>query len=269
MRLFNPLQPPAIQSNMLDAHYQYREFMPCKALLPYVACYWTVDFQASDRHYTHRIIPDGCIDIIFDLKAPSNANAAFAVGLMTSYETIELSASCSLFGIRFFAESASRFIKCSASELAGYQANLDDLWGKEGSSFMDEVRSSNSISEAIERVESVLLKACLQPKTESDPLLQSSLKYMYASKGTMSVRDLAETVCYSERNLSRIYEKELGVSPKKLLDIIRFQYILQGLHHSPSARQAEFAVNYGFYDQSHFIHKFKRLYGLPPKQVFK
>lgn len=101
MRAYLPLQPPAIQRELIHADYRYREFMPSKALAPYVACYWSVDSDATVTNHLHRVIPDGCADIIFDLRAPSPSKGAFVAGVMTAFETRTLTSRYSLFGIRF------------------------------------------------------------------------------------------------------------------------------------------------------------------------
>nr|WP_235949433.1 helix-turn-helix domain-containing protein [Paenibacillus glycinis] len=63
--------------------------------------------------------------------------------------------------------------------------------------------------------------------------------------------------------------KELGVGPKKLLDIVRFQYVLQRLHQGPAIPLTDLALAYGYSDQPHFSADFKRFYGLSPKQAFQ
>ncbi|MFJ7725275.1 DUF6597 domain-containing transcriptional factor [Neobacillus sp. NPDC097160] len=86
MRLFRPLQPPILQPEPFHSNYRYQEFLPSKILQPFIACYWTVEFHTSDTNKLHRIVPDGCVDIIFDLKALSSSKGAFVTELMTEYE---------------------------------------------------------------------------------------------------------------------------------------------------------------------------------------
>ncbi|USG64364.1 helix-turn-helix transcriptional regulator [Brevibacillus ruminantium] len=268
MRVYLPLQPPALQNETSDSHYRYREFLPSNELESYVACYWTLDANVSERNHLHRIIPDGCVDIIFDLNASSSTNAAFAVGLMTTYETINLTVNQSLFGIRFFSDTARRLIRYPVSELMSYHVFLEEIWGSEGKFIAEEVTSANNRSEMIERVETLLIRLLLQNESNSDQLLQSSMKYMYASQGTISVRMLSEKLGYSERKVRRTFQKELGISPKELLDILRFQYMLREMKKGVPSRLTDLALNYGFYDQPHFNRNFKRFYGLTPGQVF-
>ncbi|MDQ8733927.1 helix-turn-helix transcriptional regulator [Paenibacillus sp. LHD-38] len=268
MQVYLTLQPPTLQSELLDSNYQYREFLPSKGLEPYVACYWTVDSYASDNNKLHRIIPDGCVDIIFDLRALSLSKGAIVAGLMTTFETINLTTNYSLFGIRFFSDKVRQFLRYPVSELTGYNVFLEDIWGREAELIVDEVQSANGVSEMMERVELKLLKVLLNNETQSDQLLQSSMHYMIASQGMISIRNLAEKLSYSERNVRRTFQKELGVSPKELLGIIRFQCLLQELNKGTLSHFTDIAVKYGYYDQPHFIHNFKRFYGLTPNQVF-
>ncbi|OPA80965.1 hypothetical protein BVG16_01045 [Paenibacillus selenitireducens] len=64
-----------------------------------------------DHGKLHRVIPDGCVDIIFDLRSTSFSQGAFVTGLMTSFETMSLTRNYSLFGIRFFADQVRQFIE--------------------------------------------------------------------------------------------------------------------------------------------------------------
>ncbi|MCD9026405.1 helix-turn-helix transcriptional regulator [Cohnella silvisoli] len=269
MGIYLPLQPPLLQNELQDSDYRYREFLPSKGLESHVACYWTVEFNLSDNSKLHRIIPDGCVDIIFDLRASSFSKGAFVAGLMTTFETINLTRNYSLFGIRFFSDKARRFLRYPVSEMIGYRVFLEDLWGKEVEFIMEEVQTANEVSEIIEQVEHLLLKQLFRSESQSDQLLQWSMQYMYASQGMLTVRALAEELSYSERHVRRIFQKELGVGPKELLGIIQFQSLLQELYMDTSSLFTDMAVKYGYYDQPHFIHNFKRFYGLAPKQVFK
>jgi AraC-like DNA-binding protein len=269
MRLFRPLQPPILQHGLLDSNYRYREYLPSKSLEPYIACYWTVEFNASHTDKLHRIIPDGCVDIIFDLKASSLSKGAFATGLMTQFEVITLSQNCSLFGIRFFIDSAHLFFTYPVSEFIGNHVFLEDIWGNDSAYLVEDILSSTRISEIIEKVESRLLKFLLLNETKTDDLLETSMQYMFFHKGMISIRTLSEELSYSERHLRRRFQKELGVSPKELLSIIRFQSLLQELYLKPQFHFSDVSLKYGYYDQPHFIKSFKYLYGISPSKIFK
>ncbi|KIV56342.1 hypothetical protein AM501_31130 [Aneurinibacillus migulanus] len=269
MRLYRPLQPPKLQHEVLDSNYRYREYFPSKGLESYVACYWTIDFHAMDTNKLNRIIPDGCVDIIFDLRSPSYSKVAFVAGLMTKFEIINLSQNHFLFGIRFFSETVHYFLRNPVSSFIGNRVFLEDIWGNEAIFMVEEIIAATEISEIIEKVELKLIKCLLLNEVNADGLLQKSMQYIYDHQGIISVGSLAEKLSYSERNIRRTFQKELGVSPKELISIIRFQNLLQELNNSFPSRFTDITVKYGYYDQSHLIKNFKCFYGMLPTQIFK
>ncbi|SFL69547.1 Helix-turn-helix domain-containing protein [Gracilibacillus orientalis] len=269
MQFYVPLQPPILQKELLDSNYQYQEYLPNKNLESYVACYWTVNFHSSEQNKLHRIIPDGCADIIFDLRSSSFSKGAFVVGLMTEFESINLTQKCSLFGIRFYSDTVHHFLRHPVSEFIENHVFLEDIWGREATFITEEIISSNGISRIIEKVELKLMKFLQLSKSKPNYLLQTGLQYIYANNGVISIRSLAEKLHYSERNIRRTFHKELGVSPKELSGIIRFQSVLQELYNSNQYRFTNVAAKYGYSDQSHFINHFKRYYGISPNEILK
>ncbi|UFU01468.1 helix-turn-helix domain-containing protein [Radiobacillus kanasensis] len=133
---------------------------------------------------------------------------------------------------------------------------------------MEEIAAATGISDRIERVELKLKEFLLLNELQTDCLLQTGMRYMYDNQGMLLIRSLAEKLSYSERNIRRTFQKELGVSPKELLDIIRFQSLLRELYYSTQSSFIDIAAKYGYYDQSHFIKSFKRYYGMSPNRVF-
>lgn len=269
MRRFRPLQPPILQQDILHANYRYREYAPCKSLEKEIACYWTVDFLATDVQQWHRVIPDGCVDIIFDLRAPTLPKAAFVTGLMASYEIMKLSQPQSLFGIRFYSETVHRFLRNPVSSLMGYEPTLEDLWGDEALLLAEEILASPGVSSIKEKVETKLKQLARMNESKPDGLLQTGMQYMYAYRGNLSVRSLAEKLSYSERNVRRTFQNELGISPKELLGIIQFQSMLQEMYGANQLGFTELAMKYGYYDQPHFIKSFKHYYGMLPSELRK
>ncbi|CAG7633375.1 DUF6597 domain-containing transcriptional factor [Paenibacillus allorhizosphaerae] len=272
MRLYRPLQPPIIQQNIMDSNYKYNEYLPSSSLMRYVACYWTVDIRASDTSVEHRVIPDGCLDIIFDLRPSSVSSAAFITGFMPGYEVMRLSEDRSLFGIRFYLETVHRVLKQPASSFVGDRVLLEDVWGMEGRLWSEHILSAGVAAASIIPIVESKLKAWFAASDTAknlDSVVQSGMEYMYASRGNLSIGALADKLSYSERHLRRTFQQALGISPKELLHIIKFQSVLLNLVHFPPSRFAEIAAQHGYYDQSHLIHSFNRYYGLPPSQIFK
>lgn len=266
MRNYYPLQPPIFEKSLGNPNYQYQEYLPSKLLSDYVVCYWSVHYHPLDTYPLHRIVPDGCIDIIFDLQSTSLAKGSFAVGLMTTFETMKLRQKQNLLGIRFYADTARRFIMYPPAELMDTQVLLVDIWGQEASLLQEDLLLSKNLPEKINKIEMKLVKLLSKNTHRTDLLLETSMQYLFTNLGIFPIRTLAEKTHFSERTIRRVFKKELGVSPKAFSNIIRFQSSLKELHDNPSSL-SNIAANYGYYDQSHYIHQFKRHYGQSPKQI--
>ncbi|MFD0961495.1 DUF6597 domain-containing transcriptional factor [Paenibacillus chungangensis] len=268
--LFRPVQSPTMHSEIQLPGYSYREYRPSGRLAAYVACYWSVDFDPRSGMQSHRIIPDGCVDIIVDRTASSSSGAAFAAGLMTTYHVLDFAEEQSSFGIRMFLESARSLLRIPVSELTGGRVYLEELWGMEGRAAAERLLLASDVPELIELAERLLTARLSRWEASATPgLVQHGLYYMYDANGALSLSELADKLGYSERHLRRVFEQELGVGLKELVNIIRFQSLLRGLRDDAYASYAELAVQYGYYDQSHMTGAFKRYYGKTPTQVWR
>ncbi|WP_289140659.1 helix-turn-helix domain-containing protein [uncultured Brevibacillus sp.] len=266
MRSFRPVQPPVLQKSPISAYY--REYAPCKSLEKYVACYWTSETGAIDRQQWNRVIPDGCVDIIFDLKTSSSSEGAFVTGLMRTFELMPIVGHQSIFGIRLYSEMAHYFLRYPISSINGYRVYLEDLWGMEARRVVERLAEVTAITDRIALIEESLIRYLVASPIRSEGLLETSMQYIYACGGSMPIGALAEKVNYSERNLRRVFQNELGVSPKELIRIIQFQSFLQELVRGTQATFTDVALQYGYYDQSHVIKNFKAYYGMSPRRIF-
>lgn len=267
MQHYRPLQPPVIRHQKpSEFGFHYREYSPSSLLASYVSCYWTIS-SCHSALSDNRIIPDGCVDVIIHLTADGTPNHAFAAGLMTSFATTQVSRQSSFLGIRLYVEHAHIFLGAPVSQLKD-QVWLDHIWGREAGYFLEQLAGCSGIVEQIAQIEAKLMAILSSNEPLLNPVLHAGMQYIYDSRGMLSIRELAEQLCYSERNLRRVFISELGASRKELSSIIRFQYLLRKLQQGERAALAHIAAQYGYYDQSHFNKHFKRYYGLAPSQVF-
>lgn len=60
------------------------EFLPSHALQPFIRCFWgSVDVESIQQPETETIIPDTCMDIIWDLDRVSGNTNTFSPASMT------------------------------------------------------------------------------------------------------------------------------------------------------------------------------------------
>jgi len=78
----------------------------------------------------------------------------------------------------------------------------------------------------------------------------------------METSELAFTCGLSTRQLQRRFKAEVGIGPKLLARIQRFQRIFWALESSPEWVQV--ALQCGYYDQAHLIRDFRDFSGAAP-----
>jgi AraC-like DNA-binding protein len=90
--------------------------------------------------------------------------------------------------------------------------------------------------------------------------------FAHDRRGLIRVDALAQHIGVTERQLQRLFLRDIGLSPKQFLRTIRFQEVLRALQAGTPTRWADLALRLGFYDQAHFIRDFKAFTGETPSQ---
>jgi AraC-like DNA-binding protein len=69
---------------------------------------------------------------------------------------------------------------------------------------------------------------------------------------------LAGELGWSRRHLAAQFREQVGLPPKLLARILRFDRVIALLRHADPERWAEVAYDCGYYDQAHFNRDFRR-----------
>src|SRR5262249_59691377 len=94
--------------------------------------------------------------------------------------------------------------------------------------------------------------------------LRSAVDRLLRSGGRACVGALAESAAWSPRQLEREFRRRVGLSPKALSRIARFQNLLRLALRHPTRNWAELAADAGYADQAHMTREFRALSGATP-----
>ena len=86
------------------------------------------------------------------------------------------------------------------------------------------------------------------------------------ANGAISIKEVRDKLCVTERTLERHFLKEIGVTPKQFAKIIQFSSSMNQITETDYYNLTEIGNVNGFADQSHFIRSFKRYTGKTPKE---
>lgn len=121
---------------------------------------------------------------------------------------------------------------------------------------------------ALETLHDWLTRLFLAGGREGGKGVQAARK-LYASPGGARIGDLAEELQVSQRQLEREFQAEIGVTPKTLARLVRFDAALGQLIDSPASNLATLAYDLGFADQSHLTREFRALTLMTPSAFLK
>lgn len=109
----------------------------------------------------------------------------------------------------------------------------------------------------------------LLQKPQHDPnidLINRIFIEIEREKGSSTVGKVAASFDMSERTLQHLFNVYVGVGVKWAIMRVRFLEIIKVAREQERPDWTLLAAEFGYSDQSHFIHDFKRLTGAPPSQ---
>jgi AraC-like DNA-binding protein len=146
-------------------------------------------------------------------------------------------------------------------ELAGRVVGLDALFGLAGLLLWEALAGARGWEERFALLDDFLLER-LDDALSPVPSVTRALGRLRASGGTVRVGELASEIGCSRRHLVEGFHEQVGVSPKLLGRILRFQRAVSLVGSGPG--WAEIAVRCGYYDQAHMVRDFQQFAGASP-----
>jgi AraC-like DNA-binding protein len=214
-----------------------------------VCCTWE---QSTDAPHEQRVVPDGCVDLIWSEEQLTIA------GPDTRARLVALSSGTRLIGARLQPGAAGAVLGLPASELRDLSVDAADVLGQGEASALIEVLASGRDAHAL------LLGAIrLRTVSEPDPLVSAAVGAL--ARPGARVASVAWELGVSARQLQRRISDAVGYGPKTLQRVFRFRR-LQAL---PAAPLAELALDAGYADQAHMTAEVTRLAGIPPVRFLK
>lgn len=220
-------------------------------------------FQFTTSNETMTAVPDGSVDIVFCCgEDPS----AFVQGTVLKAEEVSFLRNRLYFGVRFIpgynpilgVNAMGRLInnRIEFRELVSDEKMLQNIFSED--SFEQHIKAfTKSYMSIFERI-------C--PMDKSDLIVRHSINMIFSRKGNVTVEQLAEETGYTPRYINQCFNREIAMSPKYFIKIIRFQSALDMLHSDERKSLSEIASALGYFDQPHFVKEFKEFSGVTPKK---
>ena len=257
----------------------YQTFDPHPDLQSLIKCHWILEVPADVNAERQRIIPDGCIEMIFmlgdDVKRYTKGDEfiiqprAMVIGQITEPFFVEPTGFVHSFATRFYPCGFANFSSAPIVKLANKETPIEDLFGESVSiKLKDQIVQANDTPARIKIVENFLLTR-LQHKATIDSIVKSTIDAILSTGGSATINAIVKNDLSRRRQLERKFMKQIGISPKQLGRVIRLQAALNLLLNQQPESFTSVAYESEYYDQAHFIKDFKDFTGITPKDFLK
>ncbi|MFL5616416.1 MAG: DUF6597 domain-containing transcriptional factor [Gemmatimonadaceae bacterium] len=270
----------ALATSCTNAHYElmsdallYREFPVPPPLRSYVRCLWRMSGDAGAGP-PEPIIPDGCAELIINLGNAFIHHLAsgsyhqprwLVAGQITRAITIAPSGHVELWGVRFQPWGAAPLLDFAGVEM------------------QDRLTSLDSVTNSLDR-DLVAVADCESESTQHDTLISVLTRHVAGARRvdsrmprlmalassraeSFTVRGLAGEAGLSIRRVQGLFRDDVGLSPKQLHRIVRFQRALALRRQHPRRTWSGIASSAGYYDQAHLIHDAHGIAGCTPAEL--
>ncbi len=203
-------------------------------------------------------------DVALDPNGSARAERhdSFLAGLHTRPAFVRGAAGWACVELRLTPLGAHRLLGMPMDELANRTVALVDLMPGSGH-LAERLRDAPSWDERLNLLEAFLLRR-LADSTPTLPAVEWSWAHLRSTGGSVPIRALADEVGWSQRRLIARFREQIGVAPKTLARVIRFDRAVSALRSSSRPALAEVALDCGYFDQAHMNRDFRELAGTTP-----
>jgi AraC-like DNA-binding protein len=168
-------------------------------------------------------------------------------------------------GIQLTPKGLYRFFNLSMHETTDQLFTFEEIFGAWGARLQHMLANTENIKEKISFIQNAL-NYLLNKNMKDYSLLDHTIDVINESHGLASVKELETQTGYSKRYLDMLFKEHVGISPKRLANITRFQIFYQLWAKEKSKTFFKDNLYTYYYDQSHFIKEFKRFAGFTPQR---
>ena len=187
---------------------------------------------------------------------------SFVAGLSTAPAIVQGADAWACVELRLTPLGAHRLLGVPMSELANQTVELEQVL-PQTRELGERLREARRWSQRFDLVDSFLTRR-LADSRPTHPGIEWSWHHLYNTHGRAPIGEIAEALGWSHRRLIARFREQIGLTPKLLARVIRFDRAVTAIRASGVRGLAEIAFECGYSDQAHLNREFRELAGTSP-----
>ena len=251
----------------------YISHKPQFPLSQFIDCLWHVSGQTP--YLREKVLPTGTMNLIFNFGSPHKVfdktdnekfdlcQNSWIAGMQTECFVMEATAETNVVGIQFKPGGAYPFFDFPILELSNLIVEMDLIWGSIADEIREQLFEIDELTEKFKFLEEVLLIKLSSNLYGLNPV-RFAVSQVEKTDGFSTIRELSDKVGMSQKHLIHQFHKMVGVSPKLLARIFKFNHVLNTIDPARPINWVSIAYDCNYYDQAHFNKDFMAFSGLNP-----
>jgi AraC-like DNA-binding protein len=250
---------------------------PSKATKRFVRLYVQREVRSGEEVFLHPVTARSAHLIDFEFGDPvgiqpsgatsiRKAEAGAVVGLQTSQRNqLLMRGSVESFVIFFQPAAMYQLFRLPGTDLVDCDHPVHAVLGAKSSELHQRLGNARTFEQRVQIVEQfVTLQSLRERVTSPIELAANRILHMH---GGCRMDCLARDAGLGVRSLQRLFQQQIGVTPKLFARIVRFESALKSKALFPEKSWATIAYQFGYHDQMHMIHDFQKLSGANPRGI--
>lgn len=252
--------------------YQLRA--PAAPLRPFIEHYWFVAPHGDEPvDLRVEVFVDARADLVFNFGAPNTREVLGEAPRRIRRSTLDAQrrhplritqrGDVRICGARFLLGGLAPFAKVSLRAFTDATPAPSAVFGDDAQRLEAALEREPDLDARALLLDGFFLRALVDDPSRRR--FAQAVEHLTASGGAAPILEVAEVADVSLRHLDRHFAQHLGISPKFVARVLRFQSALRALMRDPGCALADVAAAWGYFDQAHFVKDFKRFSGGAPR----
>ena len=247
-----------------------KRILPNSKLRDFIDCYWISKTFSVDT--CAQILPGTGSELFFILSGSVKQDKELLNDkLLMTFRSLRLDFTFSkdtvILAVRFKFSALRHFCDILVPDMFDQLLQPHQMWGKDFLLLERSLGTCINIHQKLVVIEDFLLKMLYRhcKPVYIDP---SEIKNIYYNPQNRRIIEIAQDNCLSIRQFEKRFLAEMGITAKKFQAISRLHRVVQYCVINRTSDYLQKALDYGYYDQAHFVKDFKDKAQMAPTSFF-